>query len=123
METCYAGAIAMPSSYAVMDEEEMMYTQGGWNLKFTPTKKCGLYTGVDVVLNATVSDCAWIVASSATFCATLGALGLPILVIGPVISTKAFIIGAAFVAFAATVVATNDMACGKSFTCKKHIGF
>jgi hypothetical protein len=29
MEMCYAGAIAMPSSYVVMNEEEMTYTEGG----------------------------------------------------------------------------------------------
>ncbi len=30
MEMCYAGAIAMPSSYVVMNEEEMTYTEGGY---------------------------------------------------------------------------------------------
>ena len=29
MEMCYDGALVMPSNYAVMDEEEMMYTEGG----------------------------------------------------------------------------------------------
>lgn len=29
MEMCYDGALVMPSSYAVMDEEEMMYVEGG----------------------------------------------------------------------------------------------
>lgn len=29
MEMCYDGALVMPSSYAVMDEEEMMYLEGG----------------------------------------------------------------------------------------------
>ena len=29
MEMCYSGALVMPSSYAVMDEEEMMYVEGG----------------------------------------------------------------------------------------------
>ena len=28
MEMCYDGALVMPSSYAVMDEEEMMYVEG-----------------------------------------------------------------------------------------------
>ncbi|MCM1500174.1 MAG: hypothetical protein NC124_17060, partial [Clostridium sp.] len=31
MEMCYDGALVMPSSYAVMDEEEMMYVEGGMN--------------------------------------------------------------------------------------------
>lgn len=29
MELCYDGALVLPSSYAVMDEEEMCYTEGG----------------------------------------------------------------------------------------------
>lgn len=29
MEMCYSGALVMPSSYAMMDEEEMMYLEGG----------------------------------------------------------------------------------------------
>lgn len=29
MEMCYDGALVMPSRYAVMDSEEMVYTEGG----------------------------------------------------------------------------------------------
>lgn len=29
MELCYDGALVLSSSYAVMDEEEMTYTEGG----------------------------------------------------------------------------------------------
>lgn len=29
MEMCYDGALVMPSSYAMLDEEEMMYVEGG----------------------------------------------------------------------------------------------
>ena len=29
MELCYEGALVMPSSYMVMDEDEMSYTEGG----------------------------------------------------------------------------------------------
>lgn len=29
MEMCYDGALVMPSNYAVMDEDEMMYVEGG----------------------------------------------------------------------------------------------
>lgn len=32
MEMCYDGALVMPSSYAVMDEEEMTYVEGGAEL-------------------------------------------------------------------------------------------
>ncbi len=33
MEMCYEGALVMPSSYAVMSEEEMTYVEGGWSWK------------------------------------------------------------------------------------------
>ena len=36
MEMCYDGALVMPSSYALMDEEEMCYTEGG--VRFTVSK-------------------------------------------------------------------------------------
>lgn len=29
MEMCYSGALVMPSSYAIIDEEEMLYVEGG----------------------------------------------------------------------------------------------
>ena len=29
MDMCYDGALVLPSSYAVMDEEEMTYLEGG----------------------------------------------------------------------------------------------
>lgn len=29
MEMCYDGGLVMPSNYAVMSEDEMMYTEGG----------------------------------------------------------------------------------------------
>lgn len=35
MEMCYNGALVMPSSYAVMNEEEMTYVEGGVSLPMT----------------------------------------------------------------------------------------
>lgn len=32
MDMCYDGALVMPSSYAMMDEEEMSYVEGGWSM-------------------------------------------------------------------------------------------
>ena len=29
MEMCYDGALVMPSSYAIMDNDEMTYVEGG----------------------------------------------------------------------------------------------
>lgn len=33
MEMCYNGALVMPSNYAIMDEEEMIYVEGGISCK------------------------------------------------------------------------------------------
>ena len=33
MEMSYDGALVMPSSYAIMDEEEMCYVEGGWDTR------------------------------------------------------------------------------------------
>lgn len=30
MEMCYDATLVMPSSYAVMEKEEMTYVEGGW---------------------------------------------------------------------------------------------
>ena len=35
MEMCYEGALVMPSSYAVMKEEEMTYVEGGVSVSLT----------------------------------------------------------------------------------------
>ena len=35
MDMCYDGTLVMPSSYAVMDEDEMSFTDGGWYVKRT----------------------------------------------------------------------------------------
>lgn len=37
MDMCYDGALVMPGSYAVMDEEEMMYVEGGRTNSFRTT--------------------------------------------------------------------------------------
>ena len=54
MEMCYAGAIAMPSSYVVMNEEEMTYIDGGFE-DIVVKKKFGATFGVMVL---TSQDCA-----------------------------------------------------------------
>ena len=33
MDMCYDGALVLPSSYAIMDEEEMCYIEGGEQLR------------------------------------------------------------------------------------------
>ena len=40
MELCYDGALVLPSSYAVMDEEEMTYLEGGKEIANLSKKQC-----------------------------------------------------------------------------------
>lgn len=39
MEMCYDGALVMPSSYAVMDSEEMTYVEGGGTVSVYVSKR------------------------------------------------------------------------------------
>ena len=43
MEMTYDGLLVMPSSYAVMDEEEMSYTVGGFSDKIFRNNIKGAY--------------------------------------------------------------------------------
>lgn len=58
MEMCYDGALVMPSSYAIMNKEEMMYSGGGWclechwwgyNIYLTHKERQALTTGQTLV--------------------------------------------------------------------------
>lgn len=46
MEMCYNGALVMPSSFAVMDEEEMMYLEGGAKSKVSAVALLGSVFGI-----------------------------------------------------------------------------
>lgn len=50
MELCYEGGLVMPSSYAMMDEEEMTYVEGGKMSVNTAAKIINV--GVTVILGA-----------------------------------------------------------------------
>lgn len=39
MELCYEGALVMPSSYMVMDEDEMSYLEGGGTVRVIASSK------------------------------------------------------------------------------------
>ncbi len=71
MEMCYDGALVMPSSYAIMDEEEMTYVEGGgtltvsYNIKVTKNliKACasaGVGAAVGVIVGSITSKLHWI---------------------------------------------------------------
>ena len=42
MDMCYDGALVMPSSYAVMSDDEMMYVEGGSAKDWAVSIACGL---------------------------------------------------------------------------------
>lgn len=70
MEMCYNGALVMPSSYAVMDEEEMTYVEGGW-------KKVTKWYGKGIKLSGKetsqfLSDSSWL---AIPICALYGGFG------------------------------------------------
>lgn len=76
MEMCYDGALVMPSHYAVMDEDEMMYVEGG--ISYSKTS-----TGYKIILSAkNCGDLAALAAggsiSSGTVSAVLGLSGVGI---------------------------------------------
>lgn len=53
MEMCYDGALVMPSSYAVMDSDEMTYVEGG---KFSwSSARTIVYTAIGYVLGKFIS--------------------------------------------------------------------
>lgn len=45
MEMCYGGALVLPSSYAVMDEDEMTYVEGG---ALTTGQKAAIIAGIAI---------------------------------------------------------------------------
>ena len=120
---CYDGALVMPKNYAVVNEEEMTYVDGGWDISTTVRKNSwGIIKGVDVYFTGTVADMAWLVTGAAAAALGLGALLTGIPVVGPIFAAKAYSATCILIGLAATVVATNDRACNKRFTINTYIG-
>ena len=120
MEICYDGALVMPKNYAVVNEEEMTYVNGGWNIELRRYYEAYSYEArlveLEVILTAKVSDCIWITGGTI-------ALGLAIACIpavGVPIESCYLGVASAVVALATTIIATNDKT-GKEFTVSKRI--
>lgn len=62
MEMCYDGALVMPSSYAVMDEEEMMYVEGGAYISADTCNAIAVVCCGVVVASSAVSDVVGVIA-------------------------------------------------------------
>lgn len=75
MEMCYDGALVMPSSYAVMDEEEMQYLEGGAvSTSYKTAKNASSYLLGKVSFYATcgIAGTAGAVATAATVAGAVG---------------------------------------------------
>lgn len=83
MVMCYDGALVMPSSYAVMNSEEMTYVEGGKRLAYISnrTVKSVVYASVFNPIGATLiglgirKAALFVTAKFAAVCAKFGAYG------------------------------------------------
>jgi len=116
-------ALQLPNSFVDVDSEEMEYVDGGWNLSISGTKTAlGVPVGIYLTLSGTVADMAWITAAGAAFVGVIIGLALTVPGIGPALALKAGLVASGFVAFAATVVATNDRANTSRFSTTLYLG-
>ena len=100
MEMCYDGALVMPSSYVVMDEEEMTYVEGG-DAKKLKNNLVGLWNrtqGIRIAFKAVGIQLATIKAAAQyTFAAAVTKFGpvvLKIAAVLPKVICAALIVGA-----------------------------
>lgn len=82
MEMCYDGALVMPSNYAVMSEDEMMYVDGGWCVE----KK---WWGANIYLTHEERRCITTGQTIAVFVAALVSAGIEGAIIGAAATTIA----------------------------------
>ena len=77
MEIYYDGALVMPKNYAVVDEEEMTYVEGGWSNTIYGSLK-SLRTRLDIM----IADC--LVGDAAAIGIAFGG-GLPGVILGGIV--------------------------------------
>ena len=72
MELCYEGALVMPSSYAVMDEQEMTYVEGGGEYNYKKGDATGMNDcyGTAATL-AYIAGISWIAQKAASACSLI----------------------------------------------------
>ena len=106
MEMCYDGALVMPSSYAVMNEEEMTYVEGGVRFAYISNRaiKSVIYACIFDPIGATLigigikKAVGLLSAKFTAVCTKIGALG------GVIGSAIGFICGALTAASIATTL-------------------
>ena len=104
MEMCYDGALVMPSSYAIMDSDEMTYVEGGFYIKYSTIRTAVLASclnpiGATLVGIGCYKLAGLITAKAAALGAKIGSLG------GPVVAAVSAVVSAAIGAGAAYTIA------------------
>lgn len=85
MEMCYDGALVMPNNYAVVDEEEMTYVEGGGWSSYTGLEAIGI---ISAMCGAAVGTGA-LAGKAAAFTGALAASSNPVGWIGALIGAFA----------------------------------
>lgn len=106
MEMGYDGALVMPSSYVVMDEEEMMYVEGGKIVITVTLAGIGCAIGKKIVGLGAKKVGALLLANSGKIAAWFLGTGF---VAQALIFTAAGIIAASAIAFGITLVANGKV--------------
>ena len=102
MEMCYQGTLAMPKSYAVMDQDEMMYVEGGFYIN---KNKCAtMATYISMLVG--VSKAALAVMALGALAAKIGQKAIPIVNKLTGLSVTAKVIGIALTAIAVIELAS-----------------
>lgn len=106
MEMCYDGMLVMPSSYAVMDEEEMTYVDGGGSITINRTTINQALGFIGAAL--TVATIASLIVKGASKLFTVACEGSGILagIAGYVLGIGACLVAAAAIGIA-TIYLTN----------------
>ena len=74
MEICYDGALVMPKNYAVVDEEEMEYVDGGYYMDNATVQQFMLALGMTAFSNV-ASPCAILPVSLSLFIISITPVG------------------------------------------------
>ena len=104
MEMCYDGVLIMPSSYAVMNDDEMTYVEGGFYIKYSTIRAVVLASclnpiGATLVGIGCYKLAGLITAKAAILGGKIGSLG------GPVVSAISAAVSAVIGAGAALTIA------------------
>jgi len=115
--------LVLPKNYVSIEKDEMEYIDGGWDIKFAGLKTAWVIpVGIYLNISGSVSDLAWIVAGGAALAATIIGI-LACTGGGSAFIPKVLVCVSAIIAFAAAIVATNDIAVNTKFSKTFYLGY